>query len=74
MSTFAPENIVAVDGKFLHDGVDVTHRLVWWRCPLGHEWQASLATRTAPADAGCPTCAVAGFPVVDQDHGDARPS
>lgn len=37
---------------------------VWWRCKLGHEWCASIASRTA-ADSGCPYCAgrrvLAGF-------------
>ena len=28
----------------------------WWRCKKGHEWQASLYTRTS-AGAGCPVCA-----------------
>lgn len=31
------------------------HR-IWWRCQLGHEWQASVAARTN-AGSGCPYCA-----------------
>jgi hypothetical protein len=28
----------------------------WWRCPLGHEWRASVRDRTGGAKA-CPICA-----------------
>jgi hypothetical protein len=34
-------------------------RRIWWRCPKGadHEWQASVAVRTAPDRSGvCPFC------------------
>ena len=41
-----------------------TLRKVWWRCPEGHSWQASVACRTARST-GCPYCAghavLAGF-------------
>ena len=30
-------------------------RKVWWRCVRGHEWQASIKSRTQGA--GCPVCA-----------------
>ena len=33
-----------------------THRKVWWRCERGHEWQASVASRTTGGN-GCPVCA-----------------
>lgn len=33
-----------------------SNRRVWWRCQLGHEWQASVAARTN-AGSGCPYCA-----------------
>ena len=32
-----------------------TLRKVWWRCPEGHSWQASVACRTARST-GCPYC------------------
>ena len=32
-----------------------SHRLVWWRCEKGHEWQAQVKSRTAGN--GCPICA-----------------
>ena len=32
------------------------HRKVWWRCPKGHIWQASVASRVT-SNAGCPFCA-----------------
>ncbi|MDQ7784579.1 MAG: zinc-ribbon domain-containing protein [Desulfomonilaceae bacterium] len=36
---------------------DVTHgssQKVWWKCKLGHEWQAAIANRTSGS--GCPYC------------------
>lgn len=32
------------------------HQKVWWRCPKGHSWQASVAGRVT-SNAGCPFCA-----------------
>ena len=32
-----------------------SHRLVWWVCDSGHEWQAVVKSRVAGA--GCPICA-----------------
>lgn len=32
-----------------------THRKVWWRCAAGHEWLATVKSRTEGA--GCPVCA-----------------
>ncbi|MBQ7056115.1 MAG: hypothetical protein IJN91_04260 [Alphaproteobacteria bacterium] len=29
---------------------------VWWQCPLGHEYQATIGHRTAPNGTGCPIC------------------
>lgn len=41
-----------------------SNRRVWWRCSLGHEWQAVVAARTSNGS-GCPYCAgrkvLAGF-------------
>ena len=65
MSTpFTPENIVeGPDGRWYHDDLDVTdHPLDWW-CADGHTWMATLAARTAPGDAGCPTCYLAEHPL-----------
>lgn len=33
-----------------------TRRKVWWVCPKGHRWQASIGARTA-GSTGCPVCA-----------------
>lgn len=33
-----------------------SHRMVWWVCEKGHEWQAAVFSRTANG-AGCPVCA-----------------
>lgn len=32
-----------------------SHRRVWWRCALGHEWRAAVKTRVSGS--GCPVCA-----------------
>lgn len=32
-----------------------SHRIVWWRCEQGHEWQAQIKSRVNGAD--CPICA-----------------
>lgn len=32
-----------------------SHRIVWWRCEHGHEWQAQIKSRVNGA--GCPICA-----------------
>lgn len=32
-----------------------TRKKVWWKCEAGHEWQATVASRTHGA--GCPVCA-----------------
>lgn len=33
-----------------------THDRVWWRCSLGHSWQAMVFSRTKEKGAGCPYC------------------
>lgn len=32
-----------------------TKRKVWWKCHLGHEWEASVSSRNKGS--GCPYCA-----------------
>ena len=32
------------------------HDRVWWRCALGHSWQAVVFSRTKEKGAGCPYC------------------
>lgn len=42
-----------------------THEKVWWKCALGHSWQAAVFSRTREKHTGCPYCAgrkvLAGF-------------
>lgn len=53
----SPENIYqGPDGRWYHDGTDVTDHPFAWRCAQGHAWEASLAIRTSANDPGCPTC------------------
>lgn len=35
---------------------EVSGKKVWWRCEKGHEWQATIASRTKKKN-GCPYCA-----------------
>lgn len=37
------------------DFVAGSHKKVWWRCGQGHEWQATVISRTQ-GGAGCPVC------------------
>lgn len=41
-----------------------SQKRVWWKCSLGHEWQATIVKRTIRGD-GCPVCSgnkvLAGF-------------
>lgn len=54
---FTPANIVkGDDGRWYHDGEDVTDRPVWWKCGQGHSWEATIGARTSLDDVGCPTC------------------
>ena len=34
-----------------------SNKKVWWRCGLGHSWQAAIYSRTRKNAAGCPICA-----------------
>lgn len=46
-----------LNGALKPDAVTAgTHRRAWWRCPRGHTWQASIASR-AGGGVGCPECA-----------------
>lgn len=36
--------------------VQGNHRKVWWVCEKGHEWQATILSRTSAGN-GCPVCA-----------------
>lgn len=38
------------------DVVSGSGRKVWWKCEKGHEWQASVLSRTGKGN-GCPVCA-----------------
>ena len=45
------------NGAFQPDQVAPgSHRKAWWRCEAGHEWQASVTSRTS-GGSGCPVCA-----------------
>ncbi len=53
------------NGELTPNGVTVgSEKKVWWKCKLGHEWQASVENRAIKGNA-CPYCcgkkALAGF-------------
>ena len=33
-----------------------SNKKIWWKCSLGHEWDASINSRTAGRPSGCPYC------------------
>ena len=45
--------------------VPSAHDKVWWKCALGHSWQAAVFSRTGRRPGGCPYCTgrkvLAGF-------------
>ena len=52
-----------------------SNQFVWWKCRLGHEWQAKISSRTSSLHTGCPYCAnkkvLAGFNDLQTWHPDA---
>lgn len=48
-----------------------SHRMVWWRCERGHEWRATVRSRTAGAD--CPYCSNRAVLPGENSLADTRP-
>ena len=38
------------------DVIAGTSKKIWWKCSLGHEWQAACSSRAFGNAAGCPVC------------------
>lgn len=54
-SDLAKEWLYEKNGSLTPDQVvPGSHRMVWWRCDKGHEWQAQIKSRVNGA--GCPIC------------------
>lgn len=55
---FTPENVrQGEDGRWYHDGVEVTDRVVGWKCSeCGERYQEAIGTRIARGGTGCPLC------------------
>lgn len=53
MAEWDREKNGALDPTSLRPG---SRTVVWWKCPEGHSWQASVNARTKPRGAGCPVC------------------
>ena len=34
------------------------NKKIWWKCSLGHEWEATLGSRTGKKPSGCPYCSI----------------
>lgn len=46
------------NGKLMPNQVgNSAHKVVWWTCGNGHEWKASIRSRSARFKTGCPYCA-----------------
>ena len=43
-----------VNPEYISLGSD---KKVWWKCKKGHEWQATVSSRTGSMKCGCPYCA-----------------
>lgn len=60
LETIYPE--VAKEWNFEKNGtgpdsvVFGSNKNVWWKCPVGHEWQAMISSRTRKRGTGCPYC------------------
>ena len=50
-----------------------THRKVWWRCPQGHSWQASVVSRVQQGT-GCPVCSGRKVQAGENDLATRRPA
>ena len=57
------------NGKLKPNGIVATSRKnIWWRCPEGHEWQATVKNRTNPdRSSGCPHCSMAGQSAIEAE-------
>lgn len=44
------------NNKDISDYLPGSHKKVWWKCEKGHEWQATIASRTGKKPVGCPVC------------------
>ena len=40
-----------------HSVAPASHANIWWKCALGHSWQAAPYARTSKTGTGCPYCA-----------------
>lgn len=46
------------NGKLLPENISLnSNKKVWWICKKGHEWQASIYSRSGKQKCGCPYCA-----------------
>lgn len=70
LQTLRPDIMEQWDGE-KNRGIDPgkvlpsSHDKVWWKCELGHSWQAMIFARTRENSSGCPYCTgrqvLAGF-------------
>lgn len=70
LQTLRPDIMEQWDGE-KNQGIDPgkvlpsSHEKVWWKCELGHSWQAMIFARTRENSSGCPYCTgrqvLAGF-------------
>jgi hypothetical protein len=56
------------------DVVYVSSKVVWWRCKYGHEWSATVISRTRDGGTACPGCKFDDQLQRRRDQGKLRPS
>lgn len=61
LSTTHPELAEEADGWDPSEISFGSQRIVKWKCPSGHKWKASVASRGSVMGTGCPSCAIYGF-------------
>jgi hypothetical protein len=62
------------NGKFQPtDVVHVSSKMVWWLCKYGHEWYATVISRTRDGGSSCPGCRFDDQLQRRRDQGKLRP-
>jgi len=61
LATIRPDLVAEADGWDPSTVVSGSKKKLLWRCAEGHQWAATVASRTRHQASGCPTCGNYGF-------------
>lgn len=61
LATIRPDLVAEADGWDPSTVVSGSKKKLPWRCAEGHQWTATVASRTRHRGSGCPTCGNYGF-------------